>query len=94
MKAFKAFLKPFETPQRSGKIKIKVNFFSSARKVKAYLGPLIKPLLHIFNSTLATGIFLDSLKNARTPITSRTRKLQTNLSSAMFFQNPRKNNVQ
>ena len=29
-KAFKAFIKPFEAPQRSMKIKIKVNFFSSS----------------------------------------------------------------
>ena len=29
MKAFKAFIKPFEAPQRSVKIKIYVNFFSS-----------------------------------------------------------------
>ena len=28
MKAFKAFVKPFEAPQRSMKIKISVNFFS------------------------------------------------------------------
>ena len=27
MKAFKTFIKPFETPQRSVKIKIKVNFY-------------------------------------------------------------------
>ena len=27
MKAFKAFIKPFEAPQRSAKIKIYVNFF-------------------------------------------------------------------
>ena len=27
MKAFKAFIKPFEAPQRSVKIKIEVNFF-------------------------------------------------------------------
>ena len=30
MKAFKAFLKPFEVPQRSEKIHIKFNFFSSS----------------------------------------------------------------
>ena len=30
MKAFKAFIKPFEAPQRSAKIKIELNFFSSA----------------------------------------------------------------
>ena len=30
MKAFKAFIKPFETPQTSAKIKILVNFFSSS----------------------------------------------------------------
>ena len=28
MKVFKAFIKPFEVPQRSVKIKIKLNFFS------------------------------------------------------------------
>ena len=31
MKAFKAFIKSFEAPQRSVKIKIKVNFFCSSR---------------------------------------------------------------
>ena len=31
MKAFKAFIKPFEAPQRSVKIKIQLNFFSSSR---------------------------------------------------------------
>ena len=30
MKAFKAFIKPFEVPQRSVKIKILLNFFSSS----------------------------------------------------------------
>ena len=30
MKAFKAFTKPFEAPQRSVKIKILLNFFSSS----------------------------------------------------------------
>ena len=39
MKAFKAFIKSFETPQRSVKIKIELNFFSSsgvgAGRVKA-----------------------------------------------------------
>ena len=30
MKAFKAFIKPFEAPQRSAKIKSEVNFFSSS----------------------------------------------------------------
>ena len=30
MKTFKAFIKPFEAPQRSAKIKISVNFFSSS----------------------------------------------------------------
>ena len=37
MKAFKAFVQPFETPERSVKIKIEVNFFFSyvigARKI-------------------------------------------------------------
>ena len=28
MKAFKAFIKPFEAPQRSVKIKIELNFFT------------------------------------------------------------------
>ena len=28
MKAFKAFIKPFEVPQRSVKIKIQLNFFT------------------------------------------------------------------
>ena len=31
MKAFKAFIKPFESTQRSVKIKISINFFSSSR---------------------------------------------------------------
>ena len=31
MKAFKTFIKPFEAPQKSVKIKISVNFFSSFR---------------------------------------------------------------
>ena len=30
MKTFKAFIKPFEAPQRIVKIKIQVNFFSSS----------------------------------------------------------------
>ena len=30
MKAFKAFIRPFEAPQRSAKIKIQLNFFSSS----------------------------------------------------------------
>ena len=30
MKAFKAFIRPFEAPQRSTKIKIQLNFFSSS----------------------------------------------------------------
>ena len=30
MKALKAFIKPFETPQRSVKIKTQLNFFSSS----------------------------------------------------------------
>ena len=30
MKAFKAFIKPFEVPQRSVEIKIQVNFLSSS----------------------------------------------------------------
>ena len=30
MKAFKAFIRPFEEPQRSAKIKIQLNFFSSS----------------------------------------------------------------
>ena len=39
MKAFKAYIKPFEAPQRSVKIKIKLNFyinttFRNARDVK------------------------------------------------------------
>ena len=29
MKAFKVFIKPFEAPQRSAKIKLYVNFFTS-----------------------------------------------------------------
>ena len=41
MKAFKAFIKPFEAPQRNVKIKISLNFFSSSRigtwKVKVIL---------------------------------------------------------
>ena len=31
MKALKAFIKPFEAPQRSAKIQTYVNFFSSSR---------------------------------------------------------------
>ena len=31
MKAFKEFIKPFEIPQRSVKIKISLNFFSSSK---------------------------------------------------------------
>ena len=40
MKAFNAFIKPFEAPQRSVKIKIKLDFFSSSGigtgRVKAF----------------------------------------------------------
>ena len=31
MKAFKVFMKPFEAPQRSAKIKVQLNFYSSSR---------------------------------------------------------------
>ena len=31
MKAFETFIKPFEAPQRSVKIKIQLNFFSSSK---------------------------------------------------------------
>ena len=33
MKAFKAFIKPFETPQRSKKIKIEVQTLLSKKKI-------------------------------------------------------------
>ena len=52
MKAFKAFIKPFETSQRTLKIKIKVNFFSlsgiGAGRFNSYLMLLGKRKLQKF----------------------------------------------
>ena len=44
MKAVKAFTKPFEAPQKSVKIKILVNFFSSSG-----IGDRLKSVLLVFN---------------------------------------------
>ena len=45
MKAFKVFIKPFEAPQRSAKIKLYVNFFSSSGIGMRRLKILKKPYL-------------------------------------------------
>ena len=47
MKALKAFIEPFEAPQRSVKIKISDNFY-----LKVALSPLKKNSCYFFESTL------------------------------------------
>ena len=64
--------------------------------IKTCFGPLIEPLMYIFNLSLATIIFSDDIEIARVTPVFKTGddKLQTSLSSAMFFKNTGKNNVQ
>ena len=71
-KSFNEYIKKHDTTQPEKIISVnelKDAFFSSFNVVKKYFGVLHKPLLHIFNLSLQTGIFPDKLKNARvTPL--------------------------
>ena len=60
MKAFKAFIKPFEVPQRSVKMKISVNFFlrpGSRREELRCLYDSIETaiVLYVFNKETEAG---------------------------------------
>ena len=43
MKGLKAFIKPSEAPQRSVKIKMKVNFYFNTTSLKAFINPFEAP---------------------------------------------------
>ena len=53
MKAFKAFIKPFEAPKRNVKIKIELNFFSLSGirtgRVKTLLSENIQSIVSRYN---------------------------------------------
>ena len=78
MKAFKDFVKPFEAPQKSVKIKIYFNFFSSSGiatgRVKRNIG-LIDELMITSNKFL---LLIDIIEKCRLKVLSKWQRLQNN----------------
>ena len=79
MKAFKDFVKPFEAPQKSVKIKIYFNFFSSSGiatgRVKRNIG-LIDELMITSNKLFL--LLIDIIEKCRLKVLSKWQGLQNN----------------